>query len=198
MKSSETHPKVEAYLDQATRWREELNALRAIMLGCQLKEELKWGKLCYTFEGHNVVLIMVLKESCSLLFFKGALLSDSHGLLFKGGENTEAGRRMRFASVREIRDKESILKAHLQEAIEVEKAGLQVVPKKAAELAIPEEFKKRLDGNAALKRAFNALTPGRQRSYIFYFSGAKQSKTREARVEKYVGQILKGKGMEDE
>ena len=192
-----TNPKVDANLTKEGRWLEEIEKLRKIFLDCQLTEELKWGKPCYTFENKNIVVIMRLKESCAVLFLKGGLLKNPHGLLFRPTENTEAGRQMRFRSAREIATVAPIVKAYIQEAIEVEKAGLKVEAKKPAELRIPEEFQNKLDAMPALKTAFEALTPGRQRGYVFYFSGAKQAKTRESRVEKCVQQILKGKGLDD-
>ena len=192
------NPKVDVYLSNAKKWRKELEKLRMVILDCQLTEELKWGKPCYTFQKNNIVIMLRLKEYCALLFFKGALLNDANGILIKPGENTEAGRQMRFTNVREIVEMETILKAYIYEAIEVEKAGLKVNIKKPTELTIPEEFQNKLDGIPALKTAFDALTPGRQRSYIFYFSAPKQSKTRESRVEKCMQQILNGKGLNDQ
>src|SRR6202047_1915168 len=167
-----------------------------IILDCQLTEELRWGKPCYTFQKKNLVLIIGFKEYCALLFCKGALLNDANGILEKPGENTQAARRIPFTNVREIVEMEPILKAYIHEAIEAEKAGLKVNFKKNPE-PIPEELQKKLDEIPALKAAFDALTPGRQRAYILYFSGAKQSKTRESRVEKCMPQILNGKGLND-
>jgi len=172
--------------------------LRMIILDCQLTEELKWVKPCYTFQKSNIVIIIPLKEYCALMFCKGALLNDANGILIKPGENTQAGRWIKFSSVREIVEMETILKAYIHEAIEVEKAGLKVNFKKNTELIFPEEFQNKLDENPALKTAFDALTPGRQRAYNLYFSAAKQSKTRESRVEKCVRQILNGKGLDDQ
>jgi len=192
------NPKVDVYLSKAKKWQEELKKLRMIILDCQLTEELKWGKPCYTFQKRNIVVIIPLKEYCALLFFKGALLNDANGILIKPGENTQAGRQIRFTNVREIVEMETILKAYIYEAIEVEKAGLKVNFKKNTELIIPEEFKNKLDEIPALKTAFDALTPGRQRAYILYFSAPKQSKTRESRVEKCMQQILNGKGLNDQ
>ena len=191
------NPKIDVYLSKAKKWREEMGKLRRIVLDCQLTEELKWGKPCYTFQESNIVLIIGFKEYCALLFCKGALLNDAHGILIKAGENTQAARQIRFTNVREIVQMEPILKAYFHEAIEAEKAGLKVNFKKNTELIFPEEFQNKLDENRALKTAFAALTPGRQRAYIFYFSGAKQSKTRQARVEKCVQPLLKGKGLDD-
>lgn len=188
--------KVDAYFSNAKKWREELKKLRRIVLACQLTEELKWGKPCYTFQDSNIVIIIGFKQYCSLLFCKGALLKDSHGILIKPGESTQAARQIRFTNVREVVKMEPILKAYLREAIEAEKAGLKVTFKKNPE-PIPGELQSKLDEIPALKAAFEALTPGRQRAYILYFSAAKQSKTRESRVEKCMRQILKGKGLND-
>jgi len=191
------NPKVDFYFSKAKNWQKELNKLRMIVLDCQLNEELKWGCPCYTFEKSNIVLIHVFKEYCALLFFKGALLNDANGLLIQQTEHVQAARQIRFINVREIVEREAILKAYIYEAIEVERAGLKVNFKKTAEFKIAEEFKKELDKIPALKAAFEALTPGRQRAYHLYFSAPKQSKTRESRVEKYMKQILKGKGLND-
>ena len=191
------NPKVDTYLSKAQQWQKEIKKLRMIILDCGLTEELKWGKPCYVFEKSNIVVIQGFKEYCAILFFKGVLLNDPDGILIKTGENTRVGRQIRFNSVREIVEIEPILKAYIYEAIEVEKAGLKVPLKKGPEPVLPVELKNKLDKSPALKAAFKALTPGRQRGYIFYFSAPKQAKTREARVEKYVGQILKGKGMND-
>jgi uncharacterized protein YdeI (YjbR/CyaY-like superfamily) len=198
MTNSRMNPKVDAYLSQAKKWQEELEKLRMIILDCLLTEELKWGVPCYTFQKNNIVLIHVFKEYCALLFFKGALLNDANGILIKQTKNTQAGRQIRFTNVREIVEMETILKAYIYEAIEVEKAGLKVNFKKTAEFIIPEEFQNILDEIPALKTAFDALTPGRQRAYILYFSAPKQSKTRESRVEKCIQQILNGKGLNDQ
>jgi uncharacterized protein YdeI (YjbR/CyaY-like superfamily) len=167
------------------------------VLSCPLTEELRWGKPCYTFQGGNIVLIHAFKEYCALLFFKGALLKDAKGILIQQTQNTQAARQIRFTSVREIVEREPIVKAYICEAVKVEKAGLKVKYKRTSEFAMPEEFQAKLDEIPALKTAFYALTPGRQRAYLLYFSAAKQSKTREARVEKYRPQILKGKGLDD-
>src|SRR6266480_4678957 len=188
------NPKVDFFFSKAKKWREEFEKLRRILLGCRLTEELKWSKPCYTFQKSNIVIIQGFKEFCALLFCKGALLTDPNGILKKFG--WQAARRIPFTNVREIVEMEPILKAYLHEAIEVEKAGLKVKFKKNPE-PIPEELQKKLDEIPALKAAFDALTPGRQRGYILYFSGAKQSKTREARIEKCMRQILKGKGLND-
>ena len=198
MTKSSTNPKVDGYFTRAEKWKEEMGALRKIILGSGLTEELKWGKPCYTFDGSNLVLIIGFKEHCALLWCKGALLKDAKGILIKPGEHTQAARQARFTSVREIARLEPVLKAYLREAIEAEKAGLEVEFKKIAEHKMPGELESRLAGDAALKKAFKALTPGRQRAYIMYFSAPKQSKTREARIDKYTPQILDGKGMNDD
>ena len=190
------NPKVEVFFSKAKKWPEEMKKMRAIILDCGLNEELKWGKPCYTFQENNVVIIQGFKEYCALMFFKGALLKDSKGLLAKPGENTQAGRLIKFTNVREITDKRTVLKAYIFEAIEVEKAGLKVEYKKNPK-PIPEEFQRALDKNPALKSAFDALTPGRQRLYILHFSAPKQSKTRESRIEKNIQHILNGKGLND-
>jgi uncharacterized protein YdeI (YjbR/CyaY-like superfamily) len=191
------NPKVDGFLKRAKEWREEFEKLRMIILDCQLTEDLKWGKPCYTFQNTNVVVIQGFKEYCALLFFKGALIHDADGILIQQTENVQAARQIRFTNVREIVQMEPILKAYIQEAIEVEKAGLKVKMKKTSEFAIPEEFQERLDAFPAVKTAFDALTPGRQRGYLLYFSAPKQSKTRESRVEKCVQRILDGKGLND-
>jgi len=191
------NPKVDVYLSKAKKWQEEMVKLRMIILDCQLTEELKWGKPCYTFQKSNIVIIIGFKNYCALLFCKGALLNDANGILIKPGENTQAGRQIRFTNLREIVEMECILKAYIYEAIEVEKAGLKVNFKKHTELIFPEEFEKKLTEIPGLRTAFNALTPRRQRAYSLYFSAPKQSKTRESRVEKYVQQILDGKGLDD-
>ena len=191
------NPKVDWFFAKDTQWQKEYEKLRKIILDCGLIEELKWGCPCYTFENTNIVLIHGFKEYCALLFFKGALLNDPNGILIQQTKNVQSARQIRFTNVREIVKMEKILKAYVYEAIEVERAGLKVKLKKTSEFKTPEEFQKRLDKSTALKKAFDALTPGRQRAYIFYFSQAKQSKTREARVEKYIKQILNGKGLDD-
>ena len=191
------NPKVDLYFNKDKKWQKEYEKLRTIVLDCGLTEELKWGCPCYTFEKRNIVLIHGFKEYCALLFFKGALLNDANGILIQQTKNVQAARQIRFTNVREIVKMEAILKAYIYEAIEVEKAGLKVNFKKTSEFKIPEEFQNKLDKIPALKTAFDALTPGRQRGYIFYFSQAKQSKTRESRVEKYMQQILNGKGLDD-
>jgi uncharacterized protein YdeI (YjbR/CyaY-like superfamily) len=192
------NPKVDFFFNKAKQWQEEYEKLRMITLECGLTEELKWGCPCYTFQESNIVLIHGFKEYCALLFFKGALLNDGHGILIQQTENVQAGRQIRFTNILEIVEMEPIVKAYIYEAIEVEKAGLKVIHKTTADYSVPEEFQYKLDHIPALKAAFEALTPGRQRGYLFYFSQAKQSKTREARVEKYIPQILDGKGLDDE
>jgi len=197
MKNSGMNPKVDFYFSKAKKWQKELEQMRMIVLDCGLAEELKWGCPCYTFEKRNIVLIHVFKEYCALLFFKGALLNDTNGILIQQTKNVQAARQIRFTNVREIVKMKTILKAYIYEAIEVEKAGLKVNFKKTSEFIIPEEFQNKLDKIPALKTAFYGLTPGRQRGYIFYFSQPKQSTTRQSRVEKYVQQILNGKGLDD-
>jgi len=191
------NPKVDFYFDKEKKWQKEIELLRVIALDCGLTEELKWGCPCYTFNESNIVLIHVFKEYCAYLFFKGALLNDADGVLIQQTENVQSARQVRFTNVQEIAKMEKTLKAYIYEAIEVERAGLKVKLKETADFKIPEEFQKKLNKNAALKKAFNALTPGRQRQYIFHFSQPKQSKTRESRVEKYIPQILDGKGLND-
>ncbi len=191
------NPKVEFFFSKAKAWQKELKKLRRIILDCGLTEELKWGCPCYTFQKSNIVLIHVFKEYCALLFFKGALLNDANGILIQQTKNVQAARQIRFTNVREIVALETNLKAYIHEAIEVEKAGLKVNLKKTSQFVIPEEFQKKLDEIPGLKTAFEALTPGRQRAYILYFSAPKQSKTRESRVEKCMQQILNGKGLND-
>lgn len=192
------NPKVDGYLRRAKEWREEFEKLRKIILDCALTEELKWGVPCYTFEKRNIVLMHGFKDYCALLFFKGALLKDPEGILIQQTKNVQAARQIRFTNVREILKLKAILKAYVQEAIEVEKSGQKVEFKKTSEFKIPEEFQEKLAEAPALKKAFAALTPGRQRAYIFYFSQPKQSKTRQSRVEKYTREILNGKGLNDE
>jgi len=197
MTKNKMNPKVDEYLSKAKKWKEESEKLRNIVLDCELTEEFKWMHPCYTFEKKNIVLIHGFKEYCALLFHKGALLQDAHGILIQQTENVQAARQIRFTNVQEIVEMEAILKAYIYEAIEVEKAGLEVKIKKGTEFIIPEEFQKKLDETPSLKTAFDALTPGRQRAYILYFSAPKQSKTRDSRVEKCMQQILNGKGLKD-
>jgi uncharacterized protein YdeI (YjbR/CyaY-like superfamily) len=191
------NPKVDFFFGKAEKWQKELEKLRTIVLDCGLTEELKWGVPCYTFQKSNIVLIHGFKEYCALAFFKGALLKDADGLLIQQTKNVQAARQIRFTSVREIVKMKPILKAYIHEAIEVEKAGLKVDYKRTSEFTVTREFQNKLDKSPELKTAFKALTPGRQRGYLLYFSAPKQSKTRESRVEKYIPRILKGKGLND-
>jgi len=197
MTKNRMNPKVDEFLSKAKNWKEEYEKLRNIVLDCELTEEFKWMHPCYTFENKNIVLIHGFKEYCALLFHKGALLKDAHGILIQQTENVQAARQIRFTNVQEIVAMERILKDYIYEAIEVEKAGLEVNFKKNTEYIIPEELQNKFTEIPALKTAFVALTPGRQRAYILYFSAPKQSKTRESRVEKYMQQILNGKGLND-
>jgi uncharacterized protein YdeI (YjbR/CyaY-like superfamily) len=191
------NPKVDWYFNKAGKWEDATRKMRAIALDCGLSEELKWGCPCYTSEGSNIVLIHVFKEYCAMLFFKGALLKDQKNILIQQTKNVQAARQVRFTNAKEITELAPILKAYIKEAIKVEEAGLKVPLKAATQFEIADEFQNALDKSPALKKAFYALTPGRQRGYLLYFSSAKQSKTREARVEKYRKQILAGKGLED-
>jgi uncharacterized protein YdeI (YjbR/CyaY-like superfamily) len=191
------NPDVDFYFNKAKNWQQEIKQLRTIVLDCGLVEELKWGCPCYTYQQSNIVLIHTFKEYCALLFFKGALLNDANSILIQQTENVQAARQVRFTNIEEIIEMEATIKAYIYEAIEVEKAGLKVTLKKTEEFKMPEEFKNKLDEMPALKTAFEALTPGRQRAYKLYFSAPKQSKTRESRVEKYIDQILNGKGLDD-
>jgi len=192
------NPKVDFYFNKEKKWQVEIEQLRAIVLACGLNEELKWGCPCYTLNKANIVLIHVFKEYCALLFFKGALLNDTHGILIQQTENVQSARQMRFTHVEEIVELVPVIKTYIYETIEVEKAGLKVEFKKTAEFNMPEEFQHKLNAIPALKAAFEALTPGRQKAYLLHFSAPKQSKTREARVEKYMPQIMNGKGLNDE
>jgi uncharacterized protein YdeI (YjbR/CyaY-like superfamily) len=192
-----TNPKVDWYFKKHKKWQEELENLRKIVLDCQLTEELKWGSPCYTFHKSNIVLIHVFNEYCALLFFKGALLKDAKSILVQQTKNVQAARQIRFTNVREITRMKTSLKAYVREAIEVEKAGVKVSFKKTSEFTVPEEFQSKLDANPALRAGFDALTAGRQRAYILFFSAAKQSKTREARIEKWMHQIINGRGLND-
>jgi len=191
------NPKVDFYFSEAEKWRDELAKLRTIVLDSPLTEELKWGVPCYTFQKSNILLIHVFKEYCALLFVKGALLKDPAGVLIQQTENVQAARQVRFTNIQEIVELEPTLKAYINEAIQVEVSGLKVNYKKAEEFSIPDEFLSKLEDNPDLETAFYALTPGRQRAYLLYFSAPKQSKTREARVEKFLLQILSGKGLND-
>lgn len=196
MKKSKLNPKVDEFLNEAEKWHDELEKLRMILLDCQLDEELKWRHPCYCFENRNIALIGGFKEYCSISFFKGALLKDDNEVLVAPGENTQSAKLIKFTNVREITEMESILKAYVYEAIEVEKSGLKV-NFKDNQKPVPKEFQNILDEVTALKTAFDVLTPGRQKAYILYFSAAKQSKTRESRVRKYSQRILDGKGLND-
>ena len=193
---SKPNPKVDFFFRKG-KWQEEFEKLRKICLDSDLTEELKWGCPCYTFQKRNIVLIHGFKEYCALLFFKGALLKDDKGILIQQTKNVQAARQIRFKSLREVVKLRPVLKAYIKEAVAAESAGLKVNFKKTAEFPIPPEFKSKLDENPALKSSFNALTPGRQRAYILYFSAPKQTKTRDSRVEKCVPQILNGKGLDD-
>lgn len=191
------NPKIDEYLSKADKWQEELEQMRRIALDCMLTEELKWGVPCYTFQKSNVVLFHAFKEYCAFSFFKGALLSDSESILIKPGENSQAGRQLRFKSVGEIVALESTIKAYIFEAIEVEKAGLDIVYKETTDYEVPQELIGKFNEMPQLKVAFEALTPGRQRGYILHFSGAKQPKTRLSRIEQCIPRILMGKGFTD-
>lgn len=191
------NPKVDFFFEKASKWQEEYKLLRTIVLDCGLIEELKWGVPCYTFQQTNVVLIHGFKDYCAFLFHKGALLNDAEGILIQQTENVQAARQIRFTSLEQILEMKSILKAYIFEAIEVEKEGLKVELKKTTEFKMADEFQAVLNEMTELKTAFYALTPGRQRAYLLYFSAPKQAKTREARVEKYIPKILDGKGLED-
>lgn len=190
-------PKDKTDFKNAPKWQDEYDKLRTIILDCQLTEEKKWGWPCFTFQGKNIVLMHGFKEYCALLFHKGALLNDTNGILIQQTEHVQSARQIRFTGIQEIIDLEPVLKAYVHEAIEVEKVGLKVKLKKTAEYPIPEEFQNKLTELPVLKTAFEALTPGRQRAYLFHFSQAKQAKTRESRIEKYIPKILNGKGLDD-
>lgn len=194
---SNMNPKVDFFFNKEKKWQKEFEQLRTIILDCGLTEGLKWGQACYMFGKANIVLMHGFKEYCALLFFKGALLNDADSILIQQTENVQVARQIRFTNIDEIVKMKKILKAYIHEAIEVEKAGLKVKLKKTTDFDIPEEFQNKLNKYTALKIAFNALTPGRQRGYIFYFSQPKQSKTRESRIEKSIPQILRGKGLND-
>lgn len=191
------NPKVDFFFNKESKWQKEYQKLRDIALATGLQEELKWGCPCYTYQNTNVVLIHGFKDYCALLFHKGALLKDTDGLLIQQTEHVQAARQIRFTNLKDISKLEKILKTYIHQAIEVEKAGLKVVMKKTTEFAIPEEFENQLKKSKDLKKAFEALTPGRQRAYLLYFSSAKQAKTRASRIEKYIPQILSGKGLDD-
>ncbi len=189
--------KVDAFLNRSTQWQEEFEQLRMIILECPLTEGLKWGVPCYSFQEKNIVLIHGFKEYCAVLFMKGALINDVHGVLIQQTENVQSARQIRFTNVKEIIKLKSVLKSYINEAIEIEKAGLKVSFKAATEYPVAEEFQQKLDELPALQAAFDALTPGRQRGYLLYFSAPKQSKTRASRVEKSMQQIMDGKGLND-
>ena len=197
MTKGNENPKVDFYFDKVEKWQKELEQLREIALDCQLTEELKWGTPCYTLGKSNIVLIHEFKEYCAFLFFKGALLKDTNGILIQQSENVQAARQIRFTNLKEIIDQKTILKTYIYQAIEIEKAALKVELKETTDFEVSEEFQKKLDEMPNLKKAFQALTPGRQRAYLLHFSQPKQSKTRESRVEKNIPQILEGKGLKD-
>ena len=189
-------PKVDAFINRSKAWQSEMRKLRAVLLECGLEEDLKWGKPCFAFEGANVAIIQPFKEHCSLMFFKGALLKDTHALLRSQGENTQSALRLEFTSEAEV--KKSVVAAYVKQAIAVEKAGLKVDFKAKRDLELPEELTQILKKDRRLAKAFQALTPGRQRGYVMHFKSAKQSQTRTARIEKCAPQILAGKGMNDD
>jgi uncharacterized protein YdeI (YjbR/CyaY-like superfamily) len=191
------NPKVDFYFDTAEKWRDELEQLRTSILDCGLAEELKWGCPCYTFQKRNIVLLHTFKEYCAALFFKGALLKDAEGILVRQTKNVQAARQMRFSNVHEVVAMKAVLKAYIHEAIEVEESGLKIELKKTTEFPVAEEFQRKLDNHPALKTAFEALTPGRQRAYLLHFSAPTQSKTRASRVEKWTPHILDGRGLND-
>ncbi|MCP8969926.1 YdeI/OmpD-associated family protein [Ectobacillus ponti] len=191
------NPKVDEFVSRTGKWRDEYEKLREVVLGCGLTEEWKWMHPCYTLENKNIVLIHGFKEYCALLFHKGALLQDAHGILVRQTENVQAARQIRFTHVQEIIEMESVLKSYIAEAVEAEKAGLEVKLKEHAEFVIPEELQNTFAEMPDLQPAFEALTPGRQRAYILHFSAPKQSKTRKSRIEKCIGNILEGKGLKD-
>ena len=191
------NPNVNFYFDKAKQWQQELEKLRILMNDCGLTEDLKWGVPCYNFEKNNIVLIHTFKDYCAILFFKGALLKDTAGILIQQTKNVQAARQMRFTNIRDILELEPLIKTYIKEAIEIEKAGLKVDFKKTEEYPVPEEFKQKLEEIPVLKTAFEALTPGRQRAYLLHFSAPKQSATRQSRIEKCMEQILNGKGLND-
>jgi len=197
MTTSKMNPKVDWFFKKDTKWEEEYEKLRVLALSCGLDEELRWGCPCYSYQKKNIVLIHGFKDYCAFLFFKGALLNDTDNLLIQQTKNVQSARQIRFTGAEEIDELKDVLKRYIREAIEVEKAGTKMKFKKTAEFSMPEEFQMKLKANPKLKTAFNALTPGRQRGYLLYFSSAKLPKTREARIEKYIPQIMKGKGLED-
>ncbi|MBE7159503.1 MAG: YdeI/OmpD-associated family protein [Rhodospirillales bacterium] len=191
------NPEVDGYFSRAKKWQEELARLRTILLDSPLTEELKWYQPCYTLQGKNVLLIHGLKDAFALAFLKGSLMQDEHGLLTKPGENTQSGRWMKFSSLQEVVEREAIVRAYVQEAVEIERSGREVVLKTTADYAVPDELQRKLDTSPNFRHAFDALTPGRQRGYLLHFAAPKQSKTRAARIEKWTPQILNGRGMHD-
>ncbi|MBA0883234.1 YdeI/OmpD-associated family protein [Flavobacterium undicola] len=191
------NPKIDQFLSKAKKWQDEMTLLREMALECNLTEEFKWMHPCYTLDNANIVLIHGFKDYCALLFFKGVLMKDEKGILIQQTENVQDRRQLRFKSVEDIEKLESVIKDYINEAITIEKAGLKVVMKTTAEFNMPEEFKTVLDDMPELNKAFYSLTPGRQKAYLLYFSAAKQAKTREARIEKYIDKILDGKGLDD-
>ena len=197
MASRKRNPKVDWFFDKEKKWHDEFEKLRAILLECPVAEELKWGKPCYTFAEHNIVILQGFKEYCALLFPKGVLLKDPKGILVQQTENVQAARQLRFTNAPEIVRLKSTVKLYIKEAIAVEKAGLEVTYKKTSQFQVPAEFRERMFESPELKKAFEALTPGRQRGYLLYFSGAKQPKTRESRIEKCIPDIFKGRGLHD-
>lgn len=197
MSDRKRSPKVDEFMRKAKQWKEEFEKLREIVLDCELTEDIKWMHPCYIYDGKNVVLIHGFKEYCALLFHKGALLKDPHGILIQQTENVQAARQLRFTSVEQIDEQQLIIKSYIDEAIEIEKAGRRVEFKKHTDFPVPEELHNKFAELPDLKTAFEALTPGRQRGYLFYFNQAKQAKTRESRIEKYIPHILDGKGMDD-
>ncbi|MBC1937269.1 hypothetical protein HCA69_12880 [Listeria grandensis] len=197
MAKNETNPKVDEYLGKAKRWKTEFETLRAIVLDCGLSEDIKWKNICFMHEGRNIVLIHGFKEYCALLFMKGVLLKDPSGILIQQTENVQAARQIRFKNLEEIKEMESIIKAYIHEAIEVEKSGVEVEMKKETEFTVPEELQNRFEEQPAFKEAFEKLTPGRQRAYLLFFSAPKQSKTRDSRIDKYMDRIFDGIGLND-
>ncbi len=191
------NPKVNFFFENAGQWQEEFEKLRAIALSTELAEDVKWGCPCYTYEGKNIFLIHGFKEYCAFLFFKGALMKDPDNILIQQSKNVQAARQIRFTDVGQINDLEEVLRSYMFEAVEIEESGAKVEMKKTKEFEMAEEFQEKLDQNPALQEAFKALTPGRQRAYLLHFSSAKQSKTREARIEKCIPQIMDGIGLND-
>ncbi|MGF6352289.1 uncharacterized protein YdeI (YjbR/CyaY-like superfamily) [Paenibacillus sp. 4624] len=192
-----TNPKVDAYLSKIKTWKDESVKLREIILDCDLTEDYKWMHPCYTVKGKNVVLIHGFKEYCAIMFLKGSLLKDPHGILIQQTNNVQGGRQIRFTNLEQIIEQEEILKAYIREAIEVEQAGLKVEKKEVEQFAVPEELQQQFDANPAFQEAFEALTPGRQRAYLYHFSQPKQSKTKTSRIEKCMQPIMEGKGLND-